>query len=229
MRAGRPTPAILSGPSFAADVARGLPTAVTLAARDEASRGRSRRRSASRDVPALSIDRRARRRDRRRGQERAGDRRRHRDRPRARRQRPAALITRGFAELVRFGRALGAKPETMMGLSGLGDLMLTCSSPQSRNFSFGIALGKGLAPKDVHGTTGLAEGAFTAPVLLEMAREQKCRHADFDGGRRHAVRTAERGPGDRVAVDATVADGGLMSAVIPAERANGSGPLGPAR
>ena len=83
----------------------------------------------------------------------------------------AALTTRGFAELVRFGRALGAKTETMMGLSGLGDLILTCSSPQSRNFSFGINLGKGHAAKDIHGKTGLAEGAFTAPVLLEMARE----------------------------------------------------------
>ena len=84
----------------------------------------------------------------------------------------AALTTRGFAELVRFGRAHGAKTETMMGLSGLGDLILTCSSPQSRNFTFGINLGKGQAPKDIHATTGLAEGAFTAPVLLEMARER---------------------------------------------------------
>jgi glycerol-3-phosphate dehydrogenase (NAD(P)+) len=77
----------------------------------------------------------------------------------------AALTTRGFAELVRFGNAFGAKTETMMGLSGLGDLILTCSSPQSRNFSFGVALGKGEKPGDK-----LAEGAFTAPVLLEMAR-----------------------------------------------------------
>jgi glycerol-3-phosphate dehydrogenase (NAD(P)+) len=80
----------------------------------------------------------------------------------------AALITRGFAELTRFGRAYGAKTETMMGLSGLGDLILTCSTPQSRNFSFGVALGKGEAPP--HGK--LAEGVFTAPVLLEMAREK---------------------------------------------------------
>ena len=80
------------------------------------------------------------------------------------------MTTRGFAELVRFGRALGAKPDTMMGLSGLGDLILTCSSPQSRNFSFGVNLGKGLAAKDIHATTGLAEGVFTAPVLLEMAQ-----------------------------------------------------------
>jgi len=61
----------------------------------------------------------------------------------------------------------------MMGLSGLGDLILTCSSPQSRNFTFGVNLGKGCAVKDIHGTTGLAEGAFTAPVLLEMARERQ--------------------------------------------------------
>src|ERR1700730_4485409 len=78
----------------------------------------------------------------------------------------AALTTRGFTELVRFGKAFGAKTATMMGLSGLGDLILTCSSPQSRNFSFGVALGKGERPDGAaHGK--LAEGAFTAPVLLE--------------------------------------------------------------
>jgi glycerol-3-phosphate dehydrogenase (NAD(P)+) len=82
----------------------------------------------------------------------------------------AALTTRGFAELARFGRAYGAKPETMTGLSGLGDLLLTCSSPQSRNFSFGIELGRGQKPDDIH--SGLAEGVFTAPVLLAMARER---------------------------------------------------------
>jgi glycerol-3-phosphate dehydrogenase (NAD(P)+) len=82
----------------------------------------------------------------------------------------AALTTRGFAELVRFGRAYGAKPETMMGLSGLGDLLLTCSSPQSRNFSFGVNLGRGQKLASIHG--GLAEGVFTAPVLLAMARER---------------------------------------------------------
>jgi glycerol-3-phosphate dehydrogenase (NAD(P)+) len=81
----------------------------------------------------------------------------------------AALVTRGFAELSRFGKAFGARPETLTGLSGLGDLILTCSSPQSRNFSCGVALGKGEAPTEAaHGK--LAEGVFTAPVLLEMAR-----------------------------------------------------------
>ena len=80
-----------------------------------------------------------------------------------------------------------------MGLSGLGDLMLTCSSPQSRNFSFGITLGKGLAADDIHGKTGLAEGAFTAPVLLEMARAKQIDMPICGGGRRRAGRTDERG------------------------------------
>jgi glycerol-3-phosphate dehydrogenase (NAD(P)+) len=82
----------------------------------------------------------------------------------------AALVTRGFAELVRFGRAFGARPETLTGLSGLGDLVLTCSSPQSRNFSLGVALGKGLAPAEAQQQSKLAEGAFTAAALVEMAR-----------------------------------------------------------
>jgi glycerol-3-phosphate dehydrogenase (NAD(P)+) len=166
------TPAILSGPSFAADVARGLPTAVTLAAHDETLAAELAKALASRTFrPYQSSDV--------RGVEVGGA---------AKNvlaiaagivtgrglgaSASAALTTRGFAELVRFGRALGARTETMMGLSGLGDLILTCSSPQSRNFSFGINLGKGLATKDIHGKTGLAEGAFTAPVLLEMARER---------------------------------------------------------
>jgi glycerol-3-phosphate dehydrogenase (NAD(P)+) len=166
-------PAILSGPSFAADVARGLPTAVTLAAHDEALAAELAKALASRGFrPYQSSDV--------RGVEIGG----------ACKNvlaiasgivtgrglgasASAALTTRGFAELVRFGRAFGAKTETMMGLSGLGDLILTCSSPQSRNFSFGINLGKGQPVKSIHATTGLAEGAFTAPVLLEMARERK--------------------------------------------------------
>jgi glycerol-3-phosphate dehydrogenase (NAD(P)+) len=61
----------------------------------------------------------------------------------------------------------------MTGLSGLGDLILTCTSPQSRNFTFGVNLGEGKKPDEIHRTTGLAEGTFTAPVLLEMARDRK--------------------------------------------------------
>ena len=164
-------PAILSGPSFAADVARGLPTAVTLAATDgklagdlaQAIASASFRPYHSTDVRGVEIGGATKNvlaiaagivTGRGLGASAA-----------------AALTTRGFAELVRFGKAYGAKPETMTGLSGLGDLILTCSSPQSRNFSFGVALGKGEKLDDAaHGK--LAEGAFTAPVLLEMAREK---------------------------------------------------------
>ena len=161
-------PAILSGPSFAADVARGLPTAVTLAAADAKIAGALAKAMASASFrPYHSTDI--------RGVEIGG----------ATKNvlaiasgivtgrglgasASAALTTRGFTELVRFGKAFGAKPATMMGLSGLGDLILTCSSPQSRNFAFGVALGKNEKPGGK-----LAEGAFTAPVLLEMAREKK--------------------------------------------------------
>lgn len=165
------TPAILSGPSFAADVARGLPTAVTLAAADgEIAQALAQAIASASFRPYHSTDV--------RGVEIGG----------ATKNvlaiaagivtgrglgasASAALTTRGFAELVRFGKAYGAKPETMTGLSGLGDLILTCSSPQSRNFSFGVALGKGEKPDGAaHGK--LAEGAFTAPVLLEMAAEK---------------------------------------------------------
>jgi glycerol-3-phosphate dehydrogenase (NAD(P)+) len=80
----------------------------------------------------------------------------------------AALTTRGFAELVRFGRAFGARSETLTGLSGLGDLLLSCSTAQSRNFSFGIALGAGeIAPQQK-----LAEGQFTAQALVQKAEEK---------------------------------------------------------
>ncbi len=158
-------PAILSGPSFADDVARGLPTAVTLAAKD--------RRLASSLVQALgsstfrpyhSADV--------RGVEIGGA---------AKNvlaiaagvvvgrklgaSAQAALTTRGFAELKRFGRACGARSETLVGLSGLGDLILSCASPQSRNFALGLALGRGQAPT----RDKLAEGEFTAPVLVELA------------------------------------------------------------
>src|SRR5438128_1642062 len=81
----------------------------------------------------------------------------------------AALTTRGFAELIRFGHAFGARVETLTGLSGLGDLILTCSSAQSRNFSLGVALGKGQTPEFASEGPKLAEGAFTASALVEMA------------------------------------------------------------
>ncbi|AXK82490.1 NAD(P)-dependent glycerol-3-phosphate dehydrogenase [Pseudolabrys taiwanensis] len=169
--APKAVPAILSGPSFAADVARGLPTAVTIAATDaDIAHALAHAMNSGTFRPYHSSDV--------RGVELGG----------ATKNvlaiaagivngrglgasALAAMTTRGFAELVRFGRACGAKTETMMGLSGLGDLILTCGTPQSRNFSFGVALGKGeTAATAAHGK--LAEGVFTAPVLLEMARER---------------------------------------------------------
>jgi glycerol-3-phosphate dehydrogenase (NAD(P)+) len=158
-------PAILSGPGFAEEVARGLPTAVTLAAADE--------RLASDLVQALgSATFRPYHTTDVRGVEIGGA---------AKNvlaiaagiavgknlgaSAQAALITRGFSELARFGRAFGARGETLAGLSGLGDLILTCSTPQSRNFALGLALGRGEAAP----LGKLAEGAFTAPVLVELA------------------------------------------------------------
>ena len=165
-------PAILSGPSFAADVARGLPTAVTIAAADaKVALDLAHALNAGTFRPYHSTDV--------RGVELGG----------ATKNvlaiaagivtgkglgasASAALTTRGFAELVRFGKAYGAKTETLMGLAGLGDLVLTCGTRQSRNFSCGVALGKGEDPHTAaHGK--LAEGIFTAPVLLEMAREKE--------------------------------------------------------
>ncbi|KHK93460.1 NAD(P)H-dependent glycerol-3-phosphate dehydrogenase [Novosphingobium malaysiense] len=82
----------------------------------------------------------------------------------------AALIARGYAEMLRFGLARGARAETLSGLCGLGDLVLTCSSTSSRNFSLGLSLGQGLSAADaLSGKTSVAEGAATAPVLAELA------------------------------------------------------------
>jgi glycerol-3-phosphate dehydrogenase (NAD(P)+) len=165
-------PAVLSGPSFATDVARGLPTAVTLAAADEAvAKGLAQALGSSTFRPYHSSDV--------RGVEIGGA---------AKNvlaiaagvvmgrglgaSAAAALTTRGFAELFRFGKAFGARPETLTGLSGLGDLILTCSSAQSRNFSLGLALGKGQSAKAAQAGAKLAEGAFTAPVLVEMANQK---------------------------------------------------------
>ncbi|MDP4823260.1 MAG: NAD(P)-dependent glycerol-3-phosphate dehydrogenase [Aestuariivirgaceae bacterium] len=163
-------PVCLSGPSFARDVATGLPTAVTLAgpSLDHAAEIASAlstpsfRIYASEDLRGAEIG----------GAVKnvlaiacgiaqglgLGD------------SARAALTTRGFAELMRAGAALGGKPATLLGLSGLGDLLLTCASTQSRNFSLGLRLGEGLDPADPSGA--VTEGAWTAPVILEMAREQ---------------------------------------------------------
>jgi glycerol-3-phosphate dehydrogenase (NAD(P)+) len=82
----------------------------------------------------------------------------------------AALIARGFAEMTRFGMARGAKAETLAGLSGLGDLVLTCSSTSSRNFSLGVGLGQGRSAAELMADRKtVAEGAFTAPVLQQAA------------------------------------------------------------
>jgi glycerol-3-phosphate dehydrogenase (NAD(P)+) len=162
-------PAILSGPSFADDVARGLPTAVTLAAKDErlasalvqALGSATFRPYHTSDVLGVEIGGAAKNVlaiaagiavGRKLGA-----------------SAQAALTTRGFSELARFGRALGARAETMVGLSGLGDLILTCASPQSRNFALGIALGRGEPPP----AGKLAEGVSTAPVLVELAASRR--------------------------------------------------------
>lgn len=156
---------VLSGPSFAADVVRGLPTALTLALPDPAKAqslaqtlsGDAIRLYASDDivgvqiggslknVMAIAV-----------GICRGGG---------MGASAEAALITRGYAELVRLGVAMGARAETLMGLSGLGDLVLTCSSELSRNFSYGIAVGRG---QDVIGLK-LAEGVHTVSIANEIA------------------------------------------------------------
>ena len=166
--APRARSAILSGPSFAEDVARGLPTAVTLAAKDQAlasdlvhALGSPTFRpyhtsdvrgveigGAAKNVLAIAAGIVV-------GKNLGAS-------------AQAALTTRGFSELARFGRAFGARSETLVGLSGLGDLILTCSSPQSRNFALGLALGRGERPA----SGKLAEGEFTAPVLVELAASQ---------------------------------------------------------
>ena len=85
----------------------------------------------------------------------------------------AALIGRGFAEMTRFGLAFGARRETLAGLSGLGDLVLTCSSTSSRNYSLGKGIGEGRSAAELlSDRKTVAEGAFTAPVLARLAREK---------------------------------------------------------
>lgn len=166
--------AVLSGPTFAHEVAAGLPTAVTLACgggREQWERlAPALARPAFRPyysddvagaeiggavknvlaiacgvVDGLALGQNAR----------------------------AALIARGYAEMLRFGEALGARAETLSGLCGLGDLVLTCSSTSSRNFSLGKALGEGASAADLMADRRtVAEGAFTAPVLAELAEKR---------------------------------------------------------
>jgi glycerol-3-phosphate dehydrogenase (NAD(P)+) len=164
--------AVLSGPTFAHEVAAGLPTAVTLACEDadlgtalaERLASPTFRTYASDDVIGAEIG----------GAvknvlaigcgvvEGAG----------LGQNARAALIARGFAEMTRFGLARGARVETMAGLSGLGDLVLTCSSTSSRNFSLGVGLGGGRSAEELlSDRRTVAEGAFTAPVLREAAAE----------------------------------------------------------
>jgi glycerol-3-phosphate dehydrogenase (NAD(P)+) len=163
--------AVLSGPTFAHEVAAGLPTAVTLACEDAELGARLAARLArpafrpylAGDVIGAEIGGAVKNvlaiacgvvEGRGLGQN-------------AR----AALISRGFAEMTRFGLAKGARAETLGGLSGLGDLVLTCSSTSSRNFSLGKGLGEGhSAAKLLADRRTVAEGAFTAPVLAEVAR-----------------------------------------------------------
>ena len=162
---------VLSGPTFAAEVARGLPTAVTLAMADRATGEALAARLArpafrpywSDDVTGAEIG----------GAvknvlaiacgivEGAG----------LGQNARAALIARGFAEMIRFGLARGGRAETLAGLSGLGDLVLTCSSEQSRNFTLGVGLGRGgTAATLLAGRLSVAEGAATAPVLVAAAQ-----------------------------------------------------------
>lgn len=165
--------AVLSGPSFAIDVARGLPAAVTLACRDKAlgqaladSIGNRQFRiywtdditgveigGALKNVMAIAagiVEGKA-----------LGT------------SAHAGLVTRGFAELRRFGDAHGARSETLTGLSGLGDLILTCGSPKSRNMSLGVALGQGKPLDDVlSGRRAVTEGVYTAGAVARIAKDK---------------------------------------------------------
>ncbi|HMG46940.1 MAG TPA: NAD(P)H-dependent glycerol-3-phosphate dehydrogenase [Allosphingosinicella sp.] len=162
--------AVLSGPTFAHEVAAGQPTAVTLAVEDQVLGERLVGRIArpafrpylSDDIAGAEIGGAVKNvlaiacgvvEGRRLGLN-------------AR----AALISRGFAEMTRFGLAKGARAETLAGLAGLGDLVLTCSSTSSRNFSLGKGIGEGARPADLLADRRtVAEGAFTAPVLQRAA------------------------------------------------------------
>jgi glycerol-3-phosphate dehydrogenase (NAD(P)+) len=166
-------PAVLSGPSFAADVGRGLPAALTIACADEVVGQLLAERLGSpmfrlywtsdlvgvelggavKNVLAIAagiVD----------GQGLGAS-------------AHAALVTRGFAEMRRLGKVLGARPETLIGLSGLGDLILTCGSPQSRNMSLGRALGRGESlTHALAGKLAVTEGVYTAAAVRRIADEK---------------------------------------------------------
>lgn len=164
---------VLSGPTFASEVARGLPCAVTLAAEDEALGAAlmqalglpTFRPYFSTDIIGAQIG----------GAVKnvlaiatgvaaglgTGENAR------------AAVITRGLAEIVRFGAVYGARRETLMGLSGLGDLILTCSSTQSRNMSLGKAIGEGMSFEEIMAErTSVAEGAHTVDIVHKIAQDK---------------------------------------------------------
>ena len=164
--------AVLSGPTFAHEVAAGLPTAITLACADPELGARLAERIGSPTFrPYLSNDV--------VGAEIGGAVKNVLaiacgvvDGAGLGQNARAALIARGFAEMTRFGLARGARAETLAGLSGLGDLVLTCSSTSSRNFSLGVGLGQGRAAAELLADRRtVAEGAFTAPVLREAAAD----------------------------------------------------------
>lgn len=162
--------AVLSGPSFAAEVARGLPSAVTLACADPAlGEALMETLSAPAFRPYLATDL--------IGAEVGGAIKNvlaiacgMAEGKGLGRSAHAALITRGFAEMTRMGVALGGQAETVAGLCGLGDLVLTCSSPQSRNMSLGLALGQGQTVEQaLAGKRSVAEGYESAPAVRELA------------------------------------------------------------
>ena len=163
--------AVLSGPTFAHEVAAGMPTAVTLACEDEALGQQIHDRIAHSHFRTYLTDDVA-------GAEVGGAVKNVLaiacgvvDGKGLGQNARAALIARGFAEMTRFGMAIGARRETLAGLSGLGDLVLTCSSTASRNFSLGKAIGEGQdAAALMKDRTTVAEGAHTAPVLQRVAR-----------------------------------------------------------
>jgi glycerol-3-phosphate dehydrogenase (NAD(P)+) len=200
--------AVLSGPSFAGEVARGLPAAVTLACEDEVLGWAIAEAIATptfRPYTANDLI----------GAEAGGavknvlaiacgivegkglGRNAH-----------ASVITRGFAELTRLAVALGAKPETVAGLCGLGDLVLTCSSPQSRNMSVGLALGQGMTLEQaLAGKVSVAEGVASAPAVRALARK-----VGVEAPICEAVAAILAG---EVAVDAAIA--GLLSRPLKSE------------